>query len=132
MSNLFTNVVPKESLRRAQLETMEALKEYLSKSFGPYGSNTIINKENQTILIHNVVGINKEDLKISIKTENGEKILYIAGQTKDKVSGSNYEINSRFKIKAQSIRNIECECANGLLYVTISYDKPEEEEIKIK
>ena len=34
--------------------------------------------------------------------------------------------------KAQSIRNIECECANGLLYVTISYDKPEEEEIKIK
>lgn len=46
MSNLFTNVVPKESLRRAQLETMEALKDYLSKSFGPYGSNTIINKEN--------------------------------------------------------------------------------------
>lgn len=46
MSNLFTNVVPKESLRRAQLETMEALKEYLSKSFGPYGSNTIINKDN--------------------------------------------------------------------------------------
>ena len=76
--------------------------------------------------------INKEDLKISTKTENGEKILYISGQTKDKVSGNNYEINSRFKIKAQSIRNIECECANGLLYVTISYDKPEEEEIKIK
>lgn len=46
MSNLFTNVVPKESLRRAQLETMEVLKDYLSKSFGPYGSNTIINKEN--------------------------------------------------------------------------------------
>lgn len=46
MSNLFTNVVSKEALRRAQLETMEVLKEYLSKSFGPYGSNTIINKEN--------------------------------------------------------------------------------------
>ena len=99
------------------------------KDMMPY---TVINKENQTILIHNVVGINKEDLKISTKTENGEKILYISGQTKDKISGNNYEINSRFKIKAQSIRNIECECANGLLYVTISYDKPEEEEIKIK
>ena len=99
------------------------------KDMMPY---TIINKENQTTLIHDVVGINKEDLKISIKTENGEKILYIAGQTKDKVSGSNYEINSRFKIKAHSIKDIECECTNGLLYVTISYDKPEEEEIKIK
>lgn len=46
MSNLFTNVVSKDALRKAQLETMDALKEYLSKSFGPYGSNTIINKEN--------------------------------------------------------------------------------------
>ena len=71
------------------------------KDMMPY---TIINKENQTILIHNVVGINKEDLKISIKTENGEKILYIVGQTKDKISGNNYEINSRFKIKGDSAK----------------------------
>lgn len=99
------------------------------KDMMPY---TIINKENQTILIHNVIGINKEDLKISIKTENGEKILYISGQTKDNISGNNYEVNSRFKIKAQSIKNIECECANGLLYVTISYNEPEEKEIEIK
>ena len=99
------------------------------KDMMPY---TVINKENQTVLIHNVVGINKEDLKVTTKTENGEKILYITGQTKDKISGSNYEINSRFKIKAQAIKSIDCECANGLLYVTISYDKPAEEEIKIK
>lgn len=99
------------------------------KDMMPY---TIINKENQTILIHNVIGINKEDLKISVKTENGEKILYISGQTKDNISGNNYEVNSRFKIKAQSIKNIECECANGLLYVTISYNEPEEKEIEIK
>ena len=98
------------------------------KDMMPY---TIINKENQTILIHNVIGINKEDLKISVKTENGEKILYISGQTKDNISGNN-EVNSRFKIKAQSIKNIECECANGLLYVTISYNEPEEKEIEIK
>ena len=54
------------------------------------------------------------------------------GQTKDNISGNNYEVNSRFKIKAQSIKNIECECANGLLYVTISYNEPEEKEIEIK
>ena len=99
------------------------------KDMMPY---TVINKENETILIHNVVGVNKEDLKVTTKTENGEKILYISGQTKDKISGNNYEVNSRFKIKAQSIKHIKCECANGLLYVIITYDEPNEEEITIK
>ena len=99
------------------------------KDMTPY---TVVNKENKTILIHNVVGINKEDLKINTKTENGEKILYISGQTKDEISGNDYSINSRFKVKAQAIQNIECECKNGLLYVTITYDKPTEEEIVIK
>lgn len=46
MSNLFTNIVSKDSLRKVQLDTMETLKEALAKSFGPYGSNTIIYKEN--------------------------------------------------------------------------------------
>ena len=38
----FTNIVSKDVLRGVQLKTMEILKEALSKSFGPYGSNTII------------------------------------------------------------------------------------------
>lgn len=42
---VFTNVVSKESLRKIQLETMEILKDTLLKSFGPYGSNTIIYKD---------------------------------------------------------------------------------------
>lgn len=41
----FTNIVSKDVLRGVQLKTMEILKEALSKSFGPYGSNTIIYKE---------------------------------------------------------------------------------------
>ena len=36
-----SNIVKKNVLRRVQLETLEALYEYLSQSFGPYGSNTI-------------------------------------------------------------------------------------------
>ena len=41
----FTNIVSKDVLRGVQLKTMEILKDALSKSFGPYGSNTIIYKE---------------------------------------------------------------------------------------
>ena len=43
---VYSNIVSKESLRKVQLETMEVLKDALSKSFGPHGSNTIIYKEN--------------------------------------------------------------------------------------
>lgn len=42
---VYMNVVEKDKLRKVQLETMEALKNSLIKSFGPYGSNTIIYKE---------------------------------------------------------------------------------------
>ena len=43
--SIFSNIVSKESLRRVQLETFEVLKNALVKSFGPYGSNTIISKD---------------------------------------------------------------------------------------
>lgn len=37
-----SNIINKETLRKVQLETMNTLKDALLKSFGPYGSNTII------------------------------------------------------------------------------------------
>ena len=39
---LFSNIVDKKTLRKTQIETMNFLKKALSKSFGPYGSNSII------------------------------------------------------------------------------------------
>ena len=49
---VYSNVVPEASLRRVQLETMEVLKDTLLKTFGPFGSNTIIDTWND-IYIHN-------------------------------------------------------------------------------
>lgn len=40
---IYSNIVEKRSLRETQVQTMDELKNYLSKSFGPYGSNTVIN-----------------------------------------------------------------------------------------
>ena len=42
---VYTNIIDKETLRNIQLETMDVLKKALIKSFGPFGSNTIIYKE---------------------------------------------------------------------------------------
>ena len=42
---VFSNIVDEDKLREVQLETMEILKKAVSKTFGPYGSNTIIGKD---------------------------------------------------------------------------------------
>lgn len=42
---VYSNVVEKEALRRVQSETLAVISDALLKSFGPYGSNSIIGKD---------------------------------------------------------------------------------------
>ena len=99
------------------------------KDMHPY---SIVSKDNKTILVHNVVGIKKEDLKVSIKTENHYQILYITGKTKDDITEQEYSINSRFTLKKSGIKDVTSEVRNGLLYIIIQYEEPEKIETKIK
>ena len=43
---VFTNIASKSAMRKVQLETMDILKNALANTFGPYGSNSVIDKEN--------------------------------------------------------------------------------------
>lgn len=43
---VYTNIASKSTMRKVQLETMEILKNTLANTFGPYGSNSVIDKEN--------------------------------------------------------------------------------------
>lgn len=98
------------------------------KDMTPY---SVIQKENKTILVHNVIGLNKEDLNIILKTESHNQILYITGTSQDSITGSKYSISSRFLLKAAEVKTVESEVKNGLLYVTIEYKEPDINEIKI-
>ena len=42
---VYSNVVEKEALRNIQSETLAVISDALLKSFGPYGSNSIIGKD---------------------------------------------------------------------------------------
>lgn len=105
------------------------------KDMAPY--SIIKQKEKgKTILVHNILGINKDDLSVTVKTENGHKILYISGETKDEVTEQSYSVNSRFTLgNVDNIDKITSECKNGLLYIIIVYKiavpKMEEKEEKI-
>lgn len=92
----------------------------------------VVEKKNKTILIQNVLGINKEDLSVKLKTEQGRKVLYTTGSTKDAITEKEYSINTRFIVNASgAISNVSSEVKNGLLYIEIDYKEPKEQEIKI-
>ena len=90
------------------------------KDMHPYD---VIRKNDSIVITHNVLGIEKEDLKVNIKTENLKYFLVISGTSKDKVTGKTYSINSRFQYNPDEIdvSKATSELKNGILYITIPY-----------
>ena len=104
------------------------------KDMHPYD---ITRTKDSLILTHNVLGIAKEDLKISIKSENLRKYLVIEGSSKDTITEKTYSINSRFAYDSSEIdvSKAESTVKNGILYITIPYkakEEIEEEGLQIK
>jgi len=91
----------------------------VEKDMKPY--NIISVDENTTILTHNVLGIDKKDLKVSVENKNNKQTLTIKGKTEDKITKQIYDVNSQFDIKRQDIENIDCKADKGLLYITIKF-----------
>lgn len=100
------------------------------KDMNPY---SIYNNESGIVLVHNVLGINKEDLKISPKTENHTSFIVIEGKSKDEITGKEYSINSRFGFdkSKMDIENAKCSMKNGLLYIDIPYKIEPKTEDKV-
>jgi HSP20 family molecular chaperone IbpA len=99
------------------------------KDMHPY---SILNKEDATVLTHNVLGLNKEDIQLSKKKENGVAYIVIAGKTTDEVTGKTYSINSRFSVDENKVdlSKVSSTMKNGLLYITIPYKKEDKEAQK--
>jgi HSP20 family molecular chaperone IbpA len=95
------------------------------KDMHPYD---VIRKKDALILTHNVLGLEKEDIKLTIKTENLKNYIVISGSSKDEVTGKCYSINSRFSYDPNEIdiTKATSEMKNGLLYITIPYKAKEE------
>lgn len=92
------------------------------KDMYPY---TAIAEKDKLVIVHNVLGINKEDISISIKRENETTYLLITGNSKDEITNQSYRIRSRFPLKEgkYELDKIEATAKNGLVYITIPYKK---------
>lgn len=104
------------------------------KDMHPY---SIIKNDKETIITHNVLGINKEDLKLTRKNENGDSYIVIEGETKDELTNKEYSVSSRFALDESQLdlSGIKSSVKNGLLYIVIPNKKDKklkkEEQIEI-
>lgn len=104
------------------------------KDMHPY---SIIKNDKETIITHNVLGINKEDLKLTRKNENGDSYIVIEGKTKDELTNKEYSVSSRFALDESQLdlSGIKSSVKNGLLYIVIPNKKDKklkkEEQIEI-
>lgn len=104
----FTNIVPKKSLRKVQLNTLEILASVLSKTAGPRGSNTQLLHGNRhdeyTKDGHNVLSEIKfyRPLENAIQTEMKEVTRYIVKTVGDGTTSAVLLSNEIFKAMCEA------------------------------
>ena len=104
----FTNIVPKESLRKVQLNTLEILASVLSKTAGPRGSNTQLlhgqRHDEYTKDGHNVLSEIKfyRPLENAIQTEMKEVTRYIVKTVGDGTTSAVLLSNEIFKAMCEA------------------------------
>ena len=94
------------------------------KDMHPY---SIIDNEKEVIIVHNVLGIDKKDLKNALNKESGNTYILIEGKSIDELTKKEYSISSRFALDTTQldIKNITSTMKNGLLYITAPLKKEE-------
>ena len=99
------------------------------KDMHPYSIKT---KEKEVLITHNILGIDKKDLKITNESENGTTFILIKGKTKDTITDKEYSVDSRFALDETQLdlSEIKATAKNGLLYITIPKRKELKKETK--
>ena len=100
------------------------------KDMHPYSVQS--DKDGNFIIVHNILGINKEDIKLTKELEGGNTYILLTGSTKDSLTGKTYSINSRFALddKQLDLSSIKANAKNGLLYIIIASKKVEAKKTK--
>ncbi len=88
------------------------------KDMHPY---SILTQKDKVIITHNILGINKSDIKLSLNTENKVTYIQIEGNTKDALTNKTYSISSRFNLDVNELdlTKVSSKAENGLLYIII-------------
>lgn len=84
-------------------------------------------KDDKAILVYDVHGIDKSDLKVTKTSEDGMSYITIEGKTKNEILDCDMEVKTRWMIPYRQFKKPTKKIENGLLYVFVESDKTEEE-----
>lgn len=101
------------------------------KDIYPY---EVVRKDNQVIIVHNVVGLSRNDINIKLERDDRFDYLIISGEKKNEITNKIDKVDSRFKINLKQLDKdgIEWKVEDGLLYIYITYQKPKQPEVNIR
>lgn len=99
-----------------------------TKDMMPY---EIIKGEGKRTIVHNVVGLSKDDIKVEIIKENKTDYLNIFGEKKNEITNKMYSVSSRFWIDSDEIKSIDWYVKDGLLYVEVLLKESEKLNIPV-
>ena len=88
----------------------------------PYKIKTL---DDRVVLVHNIVGVKEEDIKVDIVNTDGRDQLVIEGVTHNDILDYDYKIKSKFDIKADMFKNVTYSVEDGLLYIKKLKKEPE-------
>lgn len=93
---------------------------------------SIVNSENNSIIVCDVLGIDKKDLKLVVYQKLDGIYLKVSGITKNKITKKYYEINASFALDDTQLdlTKITSNMENGLLYITIPVKKEQPKNFK--
>ena len=88
----------------------------------PYSIKTL---DDRVVLVHNIVGVKEDDIKVDIVNKDGRDQLVIEGVTHNDLLNYDYKVSSKFDIKADMFKNVTYEVHDGLLYINLFKKEPE-------
>lgn len=95
----------------------------------PYKIKTL---DDRVVLVHNVVGVKPEDVKVEETVEDGRHFLVISGATHNDILNYDYDVDSKFEFKPEAFDRITYSVEDGILYINLFKKAPAvEEKLKI-
>lgn len=99
-----------------------------SRNVGDMYPYKLVNKDDRVLLVHNIVGINPDDIKVEEQEEDGRHFLVISGVTHSNVLNYDYKVNSKFEFKPEAFDHITYKTANGLLEISLFKKAPKKND----
>lgn len=91
-----------------------------------------VTRKDERIIVHNVLGLGKDDIEITVESNKNGDYLIIHGEKENEITNETHNIEYDHDVDLDEIDEIEYKVENGLLYIFVKLKKPEKPEINIR